>query len=188
MLIGNSSFLNNTRSWTVTVLFFLQLKLHGKLKTYHFSPVSLPIIKIAFKKISFSVDLMSCETELDIIWRTRLSFLVCHSRDLQAYLFQLCLNPKDLGISTSLSINQEASGFMITVFKCLLCLFAVDSGVEYRQSPFFSLESQGYSSNKDMRTSLLSCWLVGRQREWMCCSHVAVGVTRKDVLEVMRVE
>lgn len=46
----------------MTVLFFLQLKLHGKLKIYHSSPMSPAIIKN-----SFSVDMMSCETELDII-------------------------------------------------------------------------------------------------------------------------
>lgn len=46
----------------MTALFFLQLKLHGKLKTYHFSPNVT-----SHYKNSFSVDMMSCETELDII-------------------------------------------------------------------------------------------------------------------------
>lgn len=44
----------------MTALFFLQLKWHSKLKTYHFSPNVT-----SHCKITFSVDMVSCETELE---------------------------------------------------------------------------------------------------------------------------
>lgn len=55
----------------MTALFFLQLKWHSKLKTYHFSPNVT-----SHCKNTFSVDMVSCETELESSQVLVISFLV----------------------------------------------------------------------------------------------------------------
>lgn len=100
-----------------------------------------------------------------MISSTGLSFPAPHSRGLQAYLFLLCLNPKDPGIATSLSSIQESLQSYDDGFQ-MFCLFAVDSGIESKQLSTLRLHlgESGMQQRLGFEDFLLA-QLVGRQRE-----------------------